>query len=199
MNRNAPFSFKEVIILLISVIIACISLFFITYGIIETAKKGKDWLEPTIGSLGNLGGGIIGGIVAYIVASYQVRKSTDLHEQVSLKTTYSMLRLIKEEIDYNIEVLSSLIPYEDTSEHKELINSHLQETQWLNCSPNLGPEVSDATFTKLCSFYRQISVLKSSSKFKVDPDLLDAAKSLGNNALEGLNNMIQEITRKLNN
>lgn len=142
-------SFKALITLLLSVIVVCILIFVSIFAVSELLKTGANWIDPSIGSLGNIIGGIIGGIVAYIVASYQTNKAVEIQEQNALRTTYTMLRLIREEINYNCLVLESITPFKDTEKHRDMIDRQLQNAQWFNCSPNLGPEISDQTFLKL--------------------------------------------------
>ncbi|MEM5657261.1 hypothetical protein AAHB50_07030 [Bacillus toyonensis] len=117
MNRNFSLNFKSILYLTISIIIFIILTVVSIYAIVELAKLDKDWIDTSIGAIGNVIGGIIGGVVAYIVASFQVQKGKEQQYDIILTNTYSALRLLKEEIYYNQEVLNSLFPFtcnEDT-------------------------------------------------------------------------------------
>ncbi|WP_429844555.1 hypothetical protein [Brevibacillus sp. FIR094] len=197
MNRQINISFKVLIWIIISVVITCILLGFSIVAIIEMSKSNNSWLDTTISSLGNISGGIIGGIVAFLVAGYQVKKGTEHIYQQSVRTTYTMMRLIREEISYNNLVLDSLIPYSPTEEHHNIIDTHLQNTQWLNCSPNLGPEITDEEFLNLCNIYRQISVIKSSKNSTEISSLIEEAKTLSRKAIDSLDENIIVLKNKL--
>ncbi|MED1918893.1 hypothetical protein P4V64_26635, partial [Bacillus thuringiensis] len=171
----------------------CILILFSILGVSELLKSGANWIDPLIGSLGNIIGGIIGGIVAYIVASYQTNKTLELQEQNALRTTYTMLRLIREEINYNCLVLDSVTPFEDTEKHREMLDKQLQNAQWFSCSTNIGPEISDQTFLKLCDVYRHIGLLKASQTHSNIITLINDANILSSATLNDLDAILDKL------
>ncbi|HDR7446058.1 hypothetical protein ACS2QU_10795 [Bacillus cereus group sp. Bce005] len=178
MNRNFSLNFKSILYLTISIIIFIILTVVSIYAIVELAKLDKDWIDTSIGAIGNVIGGIIGGVVAYIVASFQVQKGKEQQYDIILTNTYSALRLLKEEIYYNQEVLNSLFPFTCNEDTLDILKNELQYSQWEKLSINLGHEISDLLFDNLCQFYRQINFLKNTSNIaSLDESLVTSARS----------------------
>ncbi|MDX5866163.1 hypothetical protein SIL80_09705 [Bacillus cereus group sp. BfR-BA-01119] len=177
MNRNFSLNFKSILYLTISIIIFIILTVVSIYAIVELAKLDKDWIDTSIGAIGNVIGGIIGGVVAYIVASFQVQKGKEQQYDIILTNTYSALRLLKEEIYYNQEVLNSLFPFTCNEDTLDILKNELQYSQWEKLSINLGHEISDLLFDNLCQFYRQINFLKNTSNIaSLDESLVTSAR-----------------------
>ncbi|MGW6299655.1 hypothetical protein [Peribacillus butanolivorans] len=197
MNEKIAITYKSFIYLLISIVTALVLLYFCTTTIIELVKKDKEWLDTTIGAIGNIAGGLIGGIVAYIVASYQVKSSTEEQKRLSLRSTYGNIRLIKEEVSYNLKVIESVIPYEKNKDNNTLLENELQNTQWLNSANNLGPEVPNGSFTALCEHYRQIAVLKNTGTIDKNVVFVEKTKDKAKEILSDLDNLTNNIVNKI--
>jgi hypothetical protein len=161
LQNQIQISFKVFTYILIAIVVSCILLSIVIYGIITFAQEGKDWIEPTISSVGNIAGGIIGGIVAFIVASFQVRKAFEAQDTLIKRTAFASLRLIKEEIEYNQLIIESVLQAQHGQ--GELLESEIDVIQWNTTSLNLGTEVPDKYFYELCDLYRKILMLKKSS------------------------------------
>ncbi|PGX45313.1 hypothetical protein [Bacillus cereus] len=191
MHRNFSLTFKSLLYLTFSIIICIAFICIAIYAIIELANLDKDWITPTIGAMGNVIGGIIGGLVAYVVATLQVQKGKEQQQNLLLTNTYSSLRLLKEEIYYNQEVLNSILPFTCNEETLDVLKNELQYSQWEKISTNLGHEISDILFDNLCQFYRQINFLKNTSNL----ESLDEA--FVTSALSGTQAILTDLDRNL--
>lgn len=198
MHRNFTISFKSLLILTTFIFISIALTAVCIYAIVELAKLDKDWIDTSIGAVGNVIGGIIGGVVAYIVASFQVQKGKEQQYDLLLTNTYSSLRLLKEEIYYNQEVLNSALPFTGNADTLDVLKNELQYSQWERLSINLGHEVSDILFDNLCQFYRQVNFLKNTSNIdSLDVTLITSAYSGTQAILTDLDRNIARISSHL--
>lgn len=198
MNRNFSLNFKSLLYLTIFIIIFVALTAISIYAIVELAKLNKDWIDTTIGAIGNVIGGIIGGVVAYVVASFQVQKGKEQQHASILTNTHSSLRLLKEEIYYNQEVLSSVLPFTPDGDTLDILKNELQYNQWEKLSINLGHEISDLLFDNLCKFYRQINFLKNTSNIEsLDEALVTSARSGTQAILTDLDRNLSRISSQL--
>ncbi|MCU4932821.1 hypothetical protein CON17_11790 [Bacillus thuringiensis] len=198
MHRNFTISFKALLILTTFIFISLALTAVCIYAIVELARLDKDWIDTSIGAIGNVIGGIIGGIVAYVVASFQVRKGKEQQNDLLLTNTYSCLRLLKEEIYYNQEILNSTLPFTGNPDTLEFLKNELQYSQWDRLSMNLGHEVSDILFDNLCQFYRQLNFLKNNSNLdSLDETLITSAYSGTQAILTDLDQNIARISNHL--
>ncbi|PEV43613.1 hypothetical protein COK37_23465 [Bacillus thuringiensis] len=192
MNKSIQFNLKSVIIFVIFITLSISLTIVLVCGIIALANLNKDWIIATIGAIGTIIGGVIGGIVAYIVANFQVQKSKEQQNNILIGTTYSSLRLLKDEIFYNQDVLNNFLPFSKDEDTLVVFQNELQYHQWEKISINLGPDISNTLFDNLCHFYRQINFLKNTS----DIDSLD--ENLIKSALEGTTAILTGLDNNLN-
>lgn len=190
-------TYKNFIYLLIATIMALALLYICTITIIEFVKSDKPWIDTTIGALGNIAGGIIGGVVAYIVASYQVKVNNQQEQSNILRNTYANIRLIAEEINYNLNILEAVIPYENDNEQDLLLEKELQNIQWYNCSTNLGPEISNDCFDLICGFYRRIAILKNMDSKNRNSDYIEKTRDKAKIVLDELHKLTSNINKKI--
>lgn len=197
MNEKVVITYKSFIYLLISIVVTFVLLYFCTSTVIELVKRDKPWLDTTIGTMGNIAGGLIGGIVAYIVASYQVKAGVNEQKRNNLRSSYGNIRLIKEEITYNLKVIESVIPYENNPGHNSLLENELQNTQWLNSANNLGPEVPNTSFNSMCELYRQIAILKNTATADKGIIFVEKTKDKAKEVSSDLDNLTNIIINKI--
>lgn len=195
MKSNAYISISSTIKLVIWTAVSIIMIAISFYVLDDIAKQGGDWLNTTITAIGNFSGGIIGGIVAYIVASFQIKKSADIQDKVHQREIHAILRLINEEISYNKDVLQAATPY--TKEANEYLAKHLQMVQWTNLSSKIGAEIDDEDFINLCDYYRQINFMKNSSS-NTDESIFNTASELTSKLSTCLKEKVVSIKSELN-
>lgn len=157
-----------IIIVLLSIIVGV--LLSISGLLVSSIQKAeKDYVGAIVGSLGNIIGGIIGGIVAYIVAAFQVQKTYELEKNKGLTNNYGILRLIKIELLSNFNILKTF-KNDYLLESNDHLQKYLSLDTWIQCSTQIGHEVSDKTLTKLSSIYKKFKLIKEE---KIEGDLLE--------------------------
>lgn len=160
MKNHFHFNIKEALILgitltVIGAIITYVIILF--YNLIEA---GNDSLSATINFFGNVIGGLIGGVVAYLVASYQVNKTFELHGKQSISASYSLLRLIKAELTNNKNILENFKGDLEAGKSRFVLQS-VSNSNWIRCSDRLSIEVSDETINQLNSCYIKLDAYKN--------------------------------------
>lgn len=170
MRTNIKLSMKS---LLTIVIVALMTGVLITLsGLLATSIKAaeKDYITAIVGSLGNIIGGFIGAIVAYIVAAYQVQKTFDLEKIKGNSSKYAVLRLLKSELSSNLRLLENF--RQDYHASKTDFVNHISIEIWDKCSIQIGPEVTDATLDKIMSVYGKVKLVKNQEK-KLPADIYE--------------------------
>lgn len=162
MMERFNFSLKEVIYLSVGLILTGVIFTYSVLLAIEFAKSGKDYISAVIGFAGNIIGGIAGGIVAYLVAAYQVRKTFELEGNRSVSASYSLLRLIKSELNNNKKIINGTKNDFSQGNNLSFLNS-ISLNNWLRCSDRLGVEVSEETIEKTQTCYTKIEAYKTAS------------------------------------
>ncbi|WP_220387598.1 hypothetical protein [Priestia flexa] len=106
------------------------------------------------------------------------------------------IRLIAEEINYNLNILEAVIPYENDNEQDLLLEKELQNIQWYNCSTNLGPEISNDCFDLICGFYRRIAILKNMDSKNRNSDYIEKTRDKAKIVLHELHKLTSNINKK---
>ncbi|WP_342556679.1 hypothetical protein [Lysinibacillus sp. FSL P4-0201] len=190
MSKKLQFSIKEIVsILLLTVIVSlivfmCVS---IAYNYLDSSPEIASAL---IGAGGNFSGGVLGGIVAYIVAAYQIKNSTKFEDVKLARKISSLLLLIKAELNHNMKLISNC--KEDFANRKnlELLNT-ITIDAWLNNADKLGEKVSIELIESLINCTALISTYKSTT------DAIE--ENLSNGVIQKITDNIQKIEIEITN
>jgi hypothetical protein len=193
MNKNISISYKALITLLIFIIITVSLLVEIPVLISYLKNDGDNRLNAIIGTAGNITGGLIGGIVAYIVAAYQVSKSQEQNELVSLKQTYVNLKLLLDEVEFNEKVFKAIPNEEDIQNKVVHLQKQLINDQWNKISPSFAYYLSNEDFKDICKLYRNISFIKMNTH-SINDAFINQTYSLTLKIQNNLNSKLEEMT-----
>ncbi|MDD0822777.1 hypothetical protein [Bacillus cereus] len=185
---NTNITLKELFKIGIFIALTCFFIFISIEMLVNFSKSGKDWISSLIGFLGNIIGGIIGGIVAFIVASYQLNRTLDNEKEKQIQLTKSMLRLIREELNDNISIIESSIPYQD--DHFNLLKTQLSDDTWKSTMTNLN--VKDNLIIKLNVCYRKITLIRSLNAADIDDTFLSDIKGQFSETIGLIRNELNE-------
>ncbi|PQD97093.1 hypothetical protein CYL18_04250 [Pradoshia eiseniae] len=159
MRREIKLTVKSILIITVFIIIATILLVYATIMLIDYSRKADDTASAVISLIGNITGGIIGGIVAYIVAAFQVKSTIEYDGYKSVSTSYSLLRMVKSELNNNKKIISKF--------HEDFVNgektSHLDSitsSYWSMSIDKLGPEVDEKTIETLQECHLMLEAYK---------------------------------------
>ncbi|MHB8124466.1 MAG: hypothetical protein ACYDEJ_02280 [Desulfitobacteriaceae bacterium] len=159
MKNKVEISLKSLLFL----IFVCFAtgVFITLSGLLAASIKAasKDYVGPIIGGLGNVIGGCISAIVAYIVAAFQVRRSLEMARGKNSDSNYSVLRLIKVELQTNLNLVSKYKQDYISGSYNFL--DYVSTDNWEKCSSHLGREITDETVSLINSSYNQLRLLKS--------------------------------------
>lgn len=150
-------SLRQFIGLIVSIFLVAYIISVSTTVLIDLSKNHSDWVGILITALGNMSGGVIGGVVAYIVASYEAKKSIVVEKRKALASTSTMLKLIREEFRDNILALQSVTSVDSTN--VDLFKNQLRDDVWKSCFLYLS--VSDSLLVELNVSYRRIQLIRS--------------------------------------
>lgn len=151
---------KSTIILSVIIFITGILLTYATILLVDYSKKAtSDTASAVIGLIGNISGGLIGGIAAYLVAAFQIKSTIDHDGQKSISESYSILRLVKTELVNNKNII---VRYKtDFANGQQLSNlQSISSIYWDKSLDKLGPEVKDQTVAKMQRCYSMIEAYK---------------------------------------
>ncbi|PEK52301.1 hypothetical protein [Bacillus toyonensis] len=186
---------KSIIGLTISILISIITIAIMVIGIIYLSKNSHAISEVTIGAVGNISGGIIGGIVAYIVASYQMKKATDEQEKLNMRSAYSHLRILHEEINHNAFLFGQATETTNFDGFKPIFSSKINNLRWEQLATQIGPEIDEALFKTLFKYYNAVTILKDPNL--VSMDVILQTSNLGNQLIPEIDNKIQILSNKI--
>jgi len=190
MSKKLQFSIKEIVsILLLTVIVSlivfmCVS---IAYNYLDSSPEIASAL---IGAGGNFSGGVLGGIVAYIVAAYQIKNSTKFEDVKLARKISSLLLLIKAELNHNMKLISNCKEDFANRENLELLNT-ITIDAWLNNADKLGEKVSIELIESLINCTALISTYKSTT------DAIE--ENLSNGVIQKITDNIQKIEIEITN
>lgn len=190
MSKKLQFSIKEIVsILLLTVIVSlivfmCVS---IAYNYLDSSPEIASAL---IGAGGNFSGGVLGGIVAYIVAAYQIKNSTKFEDVKLARKISSLLLLIKAELNHNMKLISNCKEDFANGNNLELLNT-ITIDAWLNNADKLGEKVSIELIESLINCTALISTYKSTT------DAIE--ENLSNGVIQKITDNIQKIEIEITN
>lgn len=190
MSKKLQFSIKEIVsILLLTVIVSlivfmCVS---IAYNYLDSSPEIASAL---IGAGGNFSGGVLGGIVAYIVAAYQIKNSTKFEDVKLARKISSLLLLIKAELNHNMKLISNCKEDFANGKNLELLNT-ITIDAWLNNADKLGEKVSIELIESLINCTALISTYKSTT------DAIE--ENLSNGVIQKITDNIQKIEIEITN
>ncbi|WP_243557701.1 hypothetical protein [Priestia megaterium] len=165
MNKSVSLSLKSLFFLIVSIVILVVIILQLPT-LLSYLKSDNDRINAILGIVGNIIGGIIGGIVAYYVAAYQIKKGNDQNNNTNLKQAHINLRLLLDEIDFNLQVFQII---ESNSEDFQLegkvsyLNKQLVNDQWNKILPSFADYISTEDFKDICELYRKIHFFKINS------------------------------------
>lgn len=176
------------------------AIFLVTYIIsvsttvlIDISKTHSDWVNTLITALGNMSGGVIGGVVAYIVASYETKKSFAVEKRKALSSTNTMLKLIREEFRDNILALKSVTTVNSTN--IDIFKNQLRDEVWKSCFLYLS--VNDNLLVELNVSYRRIQLVRSLELTQMTNSVIDELKKAIELVLNKIDIEIGEIEKAL--
>ncbi|MCU4844736.1 hypothetical protein [Bacillus thuringiensis] len=156
---KVEFTIRAILLLLLSTLV--VGILMVSSGLIFYSLNSLKipFAGDLVATFGNIAGGLIGGIVAYIVAAYQVQKTLEFDAKRNNAGNSAILRLIRNELNSNKKILGRFKP-EYLSGNNSFL-SHVSVENWDRCSTNIGIEISDNTLDITMSVYRKISLIKS--------------------------------------
>ncbi|MEV9639152.1 hypothetical protein ABZ756_00480 [Mammaliicoccus sciuri] len=161
MNKKITVSIKTLCIVIIFCAVSLIGLYFIFSLNFKTLSTNNDRVIGLISASGTLVGGIIGGLVAYITAAYQVKKHSEQNEHSLRNLAISSLVLIKSELSYNKELLNKF--KDDFSKKDSPVFKLISITEWDKCSINITSIVKSQTINDLLKIYQKLRGIKFST------------------------------------
>ena len=150
---------KSIIILSVIIFITGILLTYATILLVDYSKKADDTLSAVIGLIGNISGGLIGGIGAYLVAAFQIKSTIEHDGQKSVSASYSILRLIKSELVNNKNIIIRFKTDFASGQYLSNLQS-ISSIYWDRGLDKLGPEVKDQTVAKMQRAYSMMEAYK---------------------------------------
>lgn len=159
MKRQMNITAKSIIILSVIIFITGILLTYGTVLLVDYSKNANDTASAVIGLIGNISGGLIGGIAAYLVAAFQIKSTIDHDGHKSVSASYSILRLVRSELVNNKNII---LKYKtDFANGQQFSNLHsISSTYWDRSLDKLGSEVKDQTIAKAQRCYSMIEAYK---------------------------------------
>ncbi len=158
-NKEIKLSIKQLSGIIISVLISALFIGFIIYMIITHLLNADDKIIAIVGALGNISGGVIGGLVAFIVAKTQI-SSTMKNEEIALNyNVISHLKLLKSEFNYNKNLI---IEFKDdiiNQQNLEIVEQ-LSTVSWSNSSPQISSKLSDEDLISILNTVTTTNLLK---------------------------------------
>lgn len=158
-NKEIKLSIKQLSGIIISVLISALFIGFIIYMIITHLLNADDKIIAIVGALGNISGGVIGGLVAFIVAKTQI-SSTIKNEEIALNyNVISHLKLLKSEFNYNKNLI---IEFKDdiiNQQNLEIVEQ-LSTVSWSNSSPQISSKLSDDDLISILNTVTTTNLLK---------------------------------------
>jgi gas vesicle protein len=188
-----PLTIRQLVYLIVAIIFAAFLLVTMTHSIIGIASANVELSRVIIPALGSLTGGIIGGIVAIIIAAYNASRSSRNDQCKQLRTSLTMLKLIREELQDNITVLESTIPYQ--IECHRILKTQLSDDTWKSAMTKLL--ISDDLLVRLNVCYRKISLFKNLEPHDVNDDFIRNTKEQCTITLESIRTEINQLGSEL--
>lgn len=161
MNKKITITIRSLIISILVGVFALIGLYFIFSLNFKTLSDNNDQIIAVIGALGTLTGGVIGGLVAYFAAAYQVKKHSEQNERVANNTALSSLTLIYTELKYNQNLLQSF--KQSFSDINSPVFSSISISEWDKCSVNITSQVELEMLSSLLKIYQKVRGIKYSN------------------------------------
>lgn len=143
-----------------------------------------------IPALGSVSGGIIGGIVAVLIATYNVKRSSISERKRQMQTTLSLLLLLREELKDNISILETILEHPDA--YTKLLKQLADDT-WRSSAVCLL--INERLLIRLNVVYRKIGILKMENEFSVD--LVANIKQTASSVFDDIVNEIAKIENDL--
>jgi hypothetical protein len=196
MKKNVSISYLSLLILLLTTAITIILLINIPTIVSYISDEGDNKINAILGVMGNISGGLVGGIVAYIVAAYQVSKSNEQTDLLNLKQAYINLRLLLDEIEYNDKVIKSGNSHQELTVKALHLQKQLSSEQWGRISPSFADVLTSEDFKNVCNLYRNIHFIKNNHESVSDP-FINSNQVLIEKLLNRFNSILDEINQKI--
>ena len=199
MKKNIELSVKEIVFIFIFFVLVIVLLVQVLPNLINLlSSETSNRLSAYINVIGNITGGLIGGIVAYLVASYQVVKTKVQDEQNQLKKSYSNLLILKNELEYNFNVLDSLnnAPSTPLEQKIEFLRGNLTTEQWSKASLDFVSVISIDLFNKICGIYRNIGFIRQ-NKSTVNLEFIANFEKILSETIKELKDKITYVNNKI--
>ncbi|MCG7435529.1 hypothetical protein [Lysinibacillus fusiformis] len=190
MSKKLQFSIKELVTLLGLTVFVSLVVFLCINIAYNYLDKSSDIASALIGAGGNFSGGVLGGIVAYVVAAYQIKNSTKFEDVKLSRKISSLLLLIKAELNHNMKLISNCKEDFASGNNLELLNT-ITIDAWLNNADKLGEKVSIELIESLINCTAVISTYKSTTDVREE--------DLSNGVIQKIKDNIQKIELEITN
>jgi hypothetical protein len=196
MKKNISISYLSLLFLLLTTVITIILLINIPTIVSYISDEGDNKINAILGVMGNISGGLVGGIVAYIVAAYQVSKSHEQTDLLNLKQTYINLQLLLDELEYNDKVIKSSNSHQELTVKAMHLQKQLSSEQWGRISPSFADALTSEDFKNVCILYRNIHFIKNNHEI-VSVSFINSNQVLIGKLLNRFNSILDDINQKI--
>lgn len=160
MKKTFEFTLIQLITILVVLLISLISIFIGIHFSIKYLVSHESTTTALIGAIGNFSGGLIGGIVAYLVAAYQINKTKRFDEIAKNDIKNSILLLIKSELRYNYNIINKCKEEFSNGKNLELLKN-ITSDSWTNNSQTLAGKINITLLESLITLNALISTYKN--------------------------------------
>lgn len=158
-NKEIRLTSKQLYGIITSVLVSTLLISSIIYMIITYLLNSDDKVIAIISALGNVSGGIIGGLVAFIIAKTQISSTFKNEKRISKNNVISHLKLLKSEFSFNkmliIEFKNDIIEQTNID-----VIDQLSTAAWSSSSPKISTQLSDDDLISILNTVTTTNLLK---------------------------------------
>lgn len=162
LKKKIHLSLYELLSLATLIIIVSLIIFYSIYIANHYLQSTPEIVSAFVGAGGNFSGGVLGGIVAYIVAAYQINNSKNNEDIKTSKQISTLLILIKAELNHNKKVITKCKDDFDSGNNLDLLKTISTEA-WNRGADRLGEKVGLDTIESLINCNALIQIYKTTS------------------------------------
>lgn len=171
---------------ILSVVILIFMFFGIRYFIINL--NSTNTITSIINFSGTMCGGIIGGILAFIIAKYQIDENNKKLIENEKQNVKNILTLLKDELEFNLRLVD--FPETEFSEAVKDLKSSLTNSIWdkVIIQITLNPDL----LKKINTCYRMIAMIKNIEATSIDYHSIHNLDSDIKIAIQSIDTFIQD-------
>lgn len=157
---------------------------------ISLIEGGNDArINSILSIIGNISGGLIAGVVAYITAKYQVDKIEKQNKDKEIKVSLTELKFIRQELVYNLNVFRSTSHDDKPDKQAMYLSSQLKVSTWDNTNLNFVNYIHDKLLERLFNYYNLLDfVIKNKTIGNIDESI-----TLNEKLVEQVTNKIEQL------